>query len=132
MESLLLFIHHVFFPPVPDFGWERQSEYCVFPHALEELHNALAGKIAAVKDAGLIEELLLDVQVVAPVARLEVGGVVVETGLDETAQRTQENEEEEDRPANRLSGNTVQSIGILEWRVEDISHQGDCFWHTPV
>lgn len=77
--------------------------------------------------ARLVEGLLLDVQVVAPVARLEVGGVVVETGLDETAQRTQENEEEEDRPANRLSGNTVQSIGILEWRVEDISHQGDCF-----
>lgn len=69
---------------------------------------------AKLQRARLVEGLLLDVQVVAPVACLEVGGMVIEAGLDEMAQCTQKNEEEEDRPSNRLSG----KYSIKRWHSE--------------
>lgn len=54
------------------------------------------------EDAGFLEELLLHVQVVAPIARLQESGIVVKTRLDQATQCSQGNEEEEDGPANSL------------------------------
>ena len=77
-------------------------EHGVLPRVFEELHHAFAGEVPSVQDAGLVEELLLHVEVVAPVARLQEGGVVVKAGLDEASQSSQDNQEEEDGPADGL------------------------------
>lgn len=76
----------------------------VLPHVFKELHHAFLGEIASVQDAGFVEQLLLHVQVVAPVARLQEGAVVIEAGLDEAPQRSQHDQEEQDGPADRLDG----------------------------
>ncbi|KAF3842629.1 hypothetical protein F7725_024580 [Dissostichus mawsoni] len=56
----------------------RETEYGVLPHVLEELHHTLPGEVTSVQDTGFLKELLLHVQVVAPVACLQRGGVVIE------------------------------------------------------
>ena len=76
--------------------------YGVFSHVLKELHHTFAGKVASVQDTGFIEELLLHIEVVAPVACLQGGGMIVKTGLDEASQCSKYNQEEEDGPANCL------------------------------
>lgn len=64
----------------------RKTEYGVLLHVLEKLHHTFPGKVASVQDTGLVEELLLHVQVVAPVARLQEGGVVLKKGFDKASQ----------------------------------------------
>lgn len=68
-------------------------EYGVLPHVLEELHHTFSGKVASVQDAGFIEKLLLHIEVVAPVARLQEAGVVVKAGLDEASHCSQYDQE---------------------------------------
>ncbi len=77
-------------------------EYGVLPHVLKELHHTFPGKVTSVQDTGFVKELLLHVEVIAPVVRLQEGSVVVKTGLDEASQCPQYNQEEEDGPANCL------------------------------
>lgn len=74
----------------------------VLSHIFEELYHTFLGEVASVQDAGLVEKLLLHVEVVAPVTRLHEGAMVFETGLDEAPQGPQYYQEEEDGPANCL------------------------------
>lgn len=102
MKSLLFFILPLLLG-VCDEGRVGKMEYGVLPHVLKELHHTFPGEVTSVQDAGFIKELLLHIEVIAPVARLQEDGVVIETGLDEASQRPQYNQEEEDGPANCLN-----------------------------
>lgn len=77
-------------------------EHWRLSHLLKELHHAFPRKVPRMQHTGLVEQLLLHVQVVAPVARLEEGSMVIEARLDETSERPQYNEEEDDGPAHSL------------------------------
>lgn len=101
MKSLLLFILP-FVLGLRDEGRVGKTEYNILSHVLKELHHALPGEVASMQDAGFVKKLLLHVEVVTPVTRLQESGVVIKTGLDEAPQCSQYNQEEEDGPANRL------------------------------
>lgn len=100
MKSLLLLLQ--FLSGVLDEGWMGDTEYGVLPHVLKELHHTFPGKVSSMEDAGFIEELLLHIEVVAPVPCLQEGGMTIKTGFDEASQCSQYNQEEEDGPANCL------------------------------
>lgn len=70
--------------------WEGHSHGHIFSHALKELNHAFSGKISGMKDTGLIEELLFNVQVIAPVTSLQKSGVI-EARLDDATHSTQKN-----------------------------------------
>lgn len=80
----------------------RKVYWHVFPHFFEELHHAFVSKLPRVKDTGFIEELLLHVQIVAPVTGLHRACIVVQKGLKDTGQCSQYDEEEKNGPANCL------------------------------
>lgn len=80
---------------------QLQPHMHVLLHALEELMDALACEFPRVQDAGLLKQLLLHVQVVAPVACLQEGGVV-EAGLHYSANGSQEDKEQQNGPADGL------------------------------
>lgn len=86
-----------------DVRWVGKMEDGGLPHVLEKLHHTFAREIASVQDAGFIKELLLHIQVVTPIAGLEEAPVILKAGLDQAPQRSQNDEEEKDGPANRLN-----------------------------
>lgn len=111
----------------------RQAQHAlVVPHVLEKLHHTFLGKVAGVQHTGLVEELLLHVQVVAPVASLQEGAVVVQARLHQASQRTQHDEQQEDGPAHRLgqqrrrrrTGGERQEKKC-EWRMGEESKGGE-------
>jgi len=65
------------------------------------------------KDTGLIEELLFNVQVIAPVTSLQKSGVI-EARFDDATHSTQKNKDEEYRPADCLSKEDTMSRRIDE------------------
>lgn len=77
-------------------------EDSVLSHIFEELYYTFLGEVASVQDAGLVKELLLHIEVVAPITRLNEGSMVFETRLDEAPQCSQYYQEEENGPANCL------------------------------
>lgn len=85
MKSLLFLILPLLLA-VSNKWWVGKMEYGVLLHVLEKLHHTFSGKVASVQDTGFVEELLLHIQVVAPVACLQEGGVVLKTGFDEASQ----------------------------------------------
>lgn len=101
MKSLLFFILPFVFG-VRDEGRAGQTQYSILSHVFKELHHTFPGKITSMQDAGFVKKLLLHIEVVAPVTRLQESGVVIKARLDEASQCSQYNQEEEDGPANCL------------------------------
>lgn len=84
MKSLLLFVFPVIRKVFNELRmWGTQLN--ILPHVLEELHNTRPGKVSRMEDTGLIKELLLHIQVVAPIACLQEGGMVIKTRLEDSS-----------------------------------------------
>ena len=67
------------FPSFSPLSLPRQAEAVQFdllPHAFKEVEDAFVSKEPAVLTAGFLKNLLLDVNVVAPVTCLQEGGLV--------------------------------------------------------
>ena len=82
----------------------RQDEAVQFdllPHAFEEVEDAFVSKEPAVLTAGFLKNLLLDVNVVAPVTCLQEGGLV-EARSEPAGEESCCDKDQQNAPAERL------------------------------
>ena len=85
MKSLLFSILPFLFGAC-DEGWMGKKDYGVLPDVLKELYHTFPGKVTRMQYTGFVKELLLHVEVVAPVPCLQEAGIVIKTRLDEASQ----------------------------------------------
>lgn len=121
--KFLLFFNLPLLSGVCDEVWMGKTKYGILSYVLKELHHTFPGKVTSVQDTGFVEELLLHVEVVAPVAGLKGGGVVIKPGLDEASQGSQYNQQEEYGPANCLD--RARTVSHTK-QTNAITHHSDC------
>lgn len=92
------------FPSFSPLSLPRQAEAVQFdllPHASEEMEDAFVSKEPAVLTAGFLKNLLLDVNVVAPVTCLQEGGLV-EARSEPAGEENCYNKDQQNAPAKCL------------------------------
>lgn len=83
--------------------WQSEAvQFDLLPHAFEEVEDAFVSKLPAVLTAGFLKNLLLDVNVVAPVTCLQESDLV-EARSEPSSEESCYNKNQQNAPAECLS-----------------------------